>query len=1217
MLYRYFIFYKPFVTEQMPTPFTSSPTTTFSLSSVDTINALLNKASEKWSSRLSSTLSLTYSFPWYGGADAYWQSDYSVKKEQEAAQHLGLNDIQIAAVSAALQTWADVANITFTQVPDNASVVGDFRFAFSSAVTDFWGWSSYPDSYAASSADVWIMTNAANEIDWSQKSFNFNALLHEIGHGLGLKHPGNYNNSTDPSIIYIPAALDFRNYTVMSYNSWNPWFLEPGKLQYTNVLPATPMVYDIAAIQYLYGANNSYQAGDNTYTFDPDVRFYMAIWDAGGTDTIDISNFSTDCTIDLRAGNYSSIYYTTTGTIADLYDGSSNLGIAFGVTIEMARGGTGNDTITGNNASNTLYGETGDDTIAGGAGSDLIYGDNGTDTAVFSGTLADYIISFDAATLMYTVLDKIPERDGTDVMSFVENFQFSDVKKISSTLPVNGTDIVQTDYLCYFVQFLNNSFCVATQVDGKILVAGTNAGDFLLLRYNGDGSSDTSFDFDGKVTTDFSSNADFGYNIAVQLDDKIIVAGTTGGDFALVRYNSDGSPDITFDYDGKVITDFGSDTDSAYAITLQADGKILAGGTNGNEFVLSRYNSDGSLDVSFSSDGKVTTDVGGTDDTVRSVTAQRDGKILLTGTSTHGTGNEIDIIRYYNDGSIDTGFFDTTAPTLTALSFPATFNLANNSASVCFSAEAVDNIGGSGVDKVVVYLDNEVVFDSGAGNIITIGGDSDTSIDTFTDNTPTTADSINTLLSSTNAGVYNVIKVLVYDIAGNMRTYNDAEVRLLGCPANFTVEAPVTVQFDQRVVLADGKVFFEMTIGKNFLASYPFILDFTFSPSTFDFESMSFSGGYSYQYSGTSDGTTVKASLSGTIEQSSSTFATMIFNGLTGTEGSFDINVSKFKIAGVDVIFTDPVALDFDMNPPTLLMFSPADFSTGVTASGDIVLTFNEPIQKGTGTIAIHSGSATGPVFESYDTATSTNLTVSGATLTINPTSDLANGTHYFITCDTESVKDIAGNSYEGTVTYDFTTAAASSVHDLHGSATFWKTGLPITAVTSTLASSSIDTDTQQQPIEFRNIQTAADGLYQHLDLADGTYTLTGTKVSGTAESNAVKANDALAALKIAVGMNPNADGSVVSPYQYLAADVNHDGQVKAADALNILKMAVKLSSAPEMEWLFVPESIGVESMSRTHVVWPDSPIPVTLAMDQEVHLIGIVKGDVNGSWTA
>ena len=433
-------------------------------------------------------------------------------------------------------------------------------------------------------------------------------------------------------------------------------------------------------------------------------------------------------------------------------------------------------------------------------------------------------------------------------------------------------------------------------------------------------------------------------------------------------------------------------------------------------------------------------------------------------------------------------------------------------------------------------------------------------------------------------------------------------------------------------------------------------------------------------------------------------------------------SVENFKFADGKKIMSSSIV---DVVEPTVLSFTPYDGIGSVAIGSNIVLVFSEAIKSGVGTIAIHSGSATGPVVESYDTATSGNLTISGATLTINPTLDLANGTHYFVTLDAGSIKDIAG-----TDAYDFTTAATASLHDLNGSATFWKTGLPITAVTSTLVSGSVVAGTQ--PIEFRNIQTAADGsrtieiwetsltaginsvlletalptgstatwqdatglpsgwnsspntdkpgqfilggigttalsagsvklgtltltaptnpqhfelslttgqlgndtipafalssdsmttgtdgLYQHLAMNDGTYTLASAKVSGTAESNAIKANDALAALKIAVGMNPNADGSAVSPYQYLAADVNHDGQVKAADALNILKMAVKLSTAPEMEWLFVPESVGSESMSRTHVVWPDNPIPVTLDMDLDVNLIGIVKGDVDGSWAA
>jgi len=335
------------------------------------------------------------------------------------------------------------------------------------------------------------------------------------------------------------------------------------------------------------------------------------------------------------------------------------------------------------------------------------------------------------------------------------------------------------------------------------------------------------------------------------------------------------------------------------------------------------------------------------------------------------------------------------------------------------------------------------------------------------------------------------------------------------------------------------------------------------------------------------------------IDYNSGVSAYTVVDQIANRDGTDVISsVENFQFADGTKIMTSSI---LDVVEPTVLSFTPPDGIDSVAIGSDIVLVFSEAIKSGLGAIAIHNGSASGPVVESYDVAMSPNLAITGNMLTINPTSDLANGTHYFVTFDASSIKDIAGNSYAGTDIYDFTTASTSSVHDISGSVTFWKTCTAIADVTSTFASDSVTTGT--------------DGLYQHLDMEDGTYTLTCEKVSGTSESNAIKANDALAALKIAVGMNPNADGSAVSPYQYLAADVNHDGQVKAADALNILKMAVKLSTAPENEWFFVPESIGSESMSRTHVVWPENPIPVTLDVDQELHLIGIVKGDVNGSW--
>ena len=119
-----------------------------------------------------------------------------------------------------------------------------------------------------------------------------------------------------------------------------------------------------------------------------------------------------------------------------------------------------------------------------------------------------------------------------------------------------------------------------------------------------------------------------------------------------------------------------------------------------------------------------------------------------------------------------------------------------------------------------------------------------------------------------------------------------------------------------------------------------------------------------------------------------------------------------------------------DTTPPVVTAYSPTVGATGIGVGSDIVLTFNEAIMKGSAAIELHGGSATGALVASYDAATSTNLTVSGNTLTINPTVDLSKGTHYFVTLATGSIKDVAGNSYAGTTTYDFSTTSATTAID-------------------------------------------------------------------------------------------------------------------------------------------------------------------------------------------
>ena len=212
-------------------------------------------------------------------------------------------------------------------------------------------------------------------------------------------------------------------------------------------------------------------------------------------------------------------------------------------------------------------------------------------------------------------------------------------------------------------------YSVAVQSDGKIVVAGdslngSNNYDFAVVRYNTDGSLDTTFDGDGKLTTAVGTSNDYAYGVTVQSDGKIVVAGysTIGSnyDFAMVRYNANGSLDTTFDGDGKLTTAVGTSNDYAYGVAVQSDGKIVVAGysTIGSnyDFAMVRYNANGSLDTTFDGDGKLTTAVGASNDYGRSVALQSDGKIIVAGYSSNGTNNDFAVVRYSANGTLDTTF---------------------------------------------------------------------------------------------------------------------------------------------------------------------------------------------------------------------------------------------------------------------------------------------------------------------------------------------------------------------------------------------------------------------------------------------------------------------------------------------------------------------------------------------------------------------------------
>ena len=211
------------------------------------------------------------------------------------------------------------------------------------------------------------------------------------------------------------------------------------------------------------------------------------------------------------------------------------------------------------------------------------------------------------------------------------------------------------------------AYAVALQTDGKILVAGTatigSQTDVALVRYNVDGTLDTSFDGDGIVTTAVASGNDEAREVRIQADGKIVVAGwgvvSGTNQFALVRYNANGSLDNTFGSFGRVVTDIGTGQDVGAGMLIQPDGKIVVCGASESssfDVAVARYNSNGSLDLSFDGDGKVTTPIGFESDAGYAIARQADGKLVVAGVGVIGSNAQLAVLRYDGSGALDPSY---------------------------------------------------------------------------------------------------------------------------------------------------------------------------------------------------------------------------------------------------------------------------------------------------------------------------------------------------------------------------------------------------------------------------------------------------------------------------------------------------------------------------------------------------------------------------------
>ncbi len=468
----------------------------------------------------------TYSFPASAGVFGYVSSPNGEQNELLSFSQATANEQ--AAFRSALALVSQYTPFVFTEITETASTHANFRLGNINTGGTGTTHGYYPNGFEAM-GDIYMDlsdTRSSTYTNPVRGDWGFATIMHELGHTLGLKHgqdnggPGFRNGTPVTQFGPLPTANDSWNYSLMTYRSYQGASTTvQGIVASDN--PTSYMQSDIAALQFLYGANFNTNSGATTYSWNAVTgemsingagqgatvagKIFQTIWDGNGTDTYDTSNFANNQTIDLRPGAFSTF---STAQLVDLdknapvVAGNGNIANALLANndarslIENAITGAGADAIIGNAAGNNLNGGGGNDTFTGGAGADTLNGDAGVDAALYSGARSDYAFSkFAGSVFAFDLRGGSP--DGLDRLQSVEQLRFANNVTLGAEWFTPGdfnadlrSDLVWTNSTTGLAStFLMNG----TTISSATLIGGANGAGWQVRAegdLNGDGSSD-------------------------------------------------------------------------------------------------------------------------------------------------------------------------------------------------------------------------------------------------------------------------------------------------------------------------------------------------------------------------------------------------------------------------------------------------------------------------------------------------------------------------------------------------------------------------------------------------------------------------------------------------------------------------------------------------------------------------------------------------------